>query len=61
MWYDAQVGALALFVGERSTARDVLHLAPQRMRSQVEPDGHQPKELARGRSFSYVAMNTMGF
>lgn len=61
VWYDVQVAAFVLFVGERSAAREILHLAPHRMRSQVEPDGRQTEDLARTRSFSYVVMNTLGF
>ena len=57
-WYDAQVAALALYVGQDSVAREILELSKQRrIDSQIESDGRQPLELARSRSFHYSVFN----
>lgn len=60
-WYDAQVVAFAWFTGQENVARERLRqVASRRIDTQVEPDGRQPEELARTRSFSYSTMNARG-
>jgi Alginate lyase len=57
-FYDAQVAALALFVDRTDVAHEVLSSAAhRRIETQVEPDGSQPLELARTKSFSYSSFN----
>jgi len=58
MWYDAQVVALALFVGDSAQARVVLReWTPPRLTQQLAPDGSQPEELSRTRPLHYSAFN----
>jgi len=57
-WYDAQVAALALWLGDDASARSRLESSTRaRIAAQIEPDGRQPRELARTRSLSYSAFN----
>jgi hypothetical protein len=57
-WYDAQIVALAVFVGQKDLARQVLEgCKDRRIGTQLEPDGRQPHELARTRSFFYSLVN----
>ncbi len=61
-WYDVQVASIAMYVGDAGLARAVL--ADSRLRriaSQIEPDGTQPRELARTRSLGYTLMNLKAF
>jgi hypothetical protein len=60
-WYDVQVAELALFLGHREEAREILaHAIPLRVSSQIEPDGRQPHELARTKAISYSILNLEG-
>jgi hypothetical protein len=57
-WYDVQVTAFSLFVGERDGARKVLEASKtRRIAKQIEPDGSQPLEETRTKSFDYSAFN----
>lgn len=57
-WYDAQIATLALACGQQQVAYKVLNEVPwKRFASQIEPDGSQPHELARTRSFTYSCFN----
>ena len=61
-WYDAQVVALSLFLGDTATARDVLERSTKaRIVAQIDTAGRQPLELARTRSLHYSVENLEGF
>ncbi len=58
MWYDAQVVALALSVGDTALASRVMReWTPPRLAHQLAADGSQPEELARTRPLHYSAFN----
>lgn len=57
-WYDAQLVPAAMYAGRAEIARRVVReAAEKRILAQIEPDGTQPKELARTRSFHYSIFN----
>jgi hypothetical protein len=56
-WYDVQVAAFALYTGQSALARRTLEGVPDRVLRQIEPDGRQPRELARTRSWHYCIYN----
>jgi hypothetical protein len=61
-WYDAQVAAVALYVGDSAVARDVLdRSARERIASQIAADGRQQHELARTRPLHYSVFNLDAF
>jgi len=56
--YDEQVVSYALYTGNIELAKLVLNNVPfRRINQQIEPDGKQPHELRRTRSFSYSIYN----
>jgi hypothetical protein len=61
-WYDGQFVALLLYTGGRAEARVVIDTrTKERLAAQIEPDGRQPRELARTRAWSYSVMNLEGW
>jgi len=60
-WYEAQLTALLLYTGRRDEAKARFERAGKRLASQIEPDGRQPRELERTRSWSYSVMNLDGW
>ncbi len=61
-WYEAQLVAMLLYTGRSAEARGLLETRAQaRLADQIEPDGRQPRELARTRSWSYSVMNLEGW
>jgi hypothetical protein len=60
-WYDAQLTTLLLYTGRACEAKARFETAKRRLASQIEPDGRQPRELARTRSWSYSVMNLHGW
>jgi hypothetical protein len=57
-WYDAQVAAIAMFVGERDLARRIIEDAKaKRIRRCIDADGRQPEEVERTKGLHYSAFN----
>jgi hypothetical protein len=57
-WMDQQVVGIALFLGDKELARKTSEGAKTtRIALQVKPDGSEPLELARTKSFSYSVFN----
>lgn len=61
-WYDVQMCSIMLYLGELEQLKAVLEqVKTKRIASQIEPDGSQPRELERTKSFSYSTMNLSAF
>lgn len=61
-WYDVQMCSIMLYLGELEQLKEILEQAKtKRIASQIEPDGSQPHELERTKSFSYSSMNLSAF
>jgi hypothetical protein len=57
-WYDAQVAAIAMFVGERELARQIVEQAKtKRIARCFNPDGSQPQEERRTKGLHYSVFN----
>lgn len=57
-WYDVQVASFAGFSEQPDVARQVLNqFSGRRVVDQIEPDGRQPRELARTRPWHYSLFN----
>ena len=56
-WANAQVVQYALFTGQNDVAKHYLETIPQRIASQIEPDGSQPEEIRRTRALHYTDFN----
>jgi len=56
--YDVQVTTYALFTGRKEIADDyIANFAQDRLFKQIEPDGSQPRELARTIAMHYTIFN----
>lgn len=56
--YHIQVAVYALFAGNDTVAKQYLNsFVERRILPQIEPDGRQPKELARARAYGYSCYN----
>lgn len=56
-----QKAAIALFLGKTEFAKQELHLMQCRIRDHIEPNGAQPKELMRTRSWHYSIFSLMAY
>jgi hypothetical protein len=57
-WMDQQVVGIALFQSDKDLARKIAEAAKtKRIAFQIKPDGTEPLELARTKSFSYSVFN----
>ena len=62
VFFDVQAATIAMFVGKTDVARRIVEEAKaKRIGKQIEPDGSQPRELARTTSQHYVRFNLEAF
>ncbi|AWW28858.1 hypothetical protein DN752_01215 [Echinicola strongylocentroti] len=61
-YYDLQLLSILTYLGKTEEVKKYLStITISRIYDQIEPDGSQPLELARTKSFSYSVMNLHGF
>lgn len=60
-WADVQISGLALYTGQPEIARGILEGARVDIQQEFEPDGRQPRELARTRPWRYSVFNLTAF
>ncbi|SMC80315.1 alginate lyase family protein [Cellulophaga tyrosinoxydans] len=61
-YYDVQLLSILVYLNKIEEVKEYLStITKDRIFSQIEPDGSQPLELARTKSFSYSTMNLHGF
>jgi hypothetical protein len=56
-WYVTQVSGIAWYQGDKALIGDMAKLMKSKLDVQLKPDGTQPAELARTRSFHYSYFN----
>ncbi|WP_449632133.1 alginate lyase family protein [Rahnella aceris] len=56
-WYVTQVSGIAWYLGDKALTGDMAKLMKSKLDVQLKPDGTQPAELARTRSFHYSYFN----
>lgn len=60
-WYDVILASLAMYTDQDEIAKKVITaFAEHRIKPQIKPDGSQPLELSRTRSYHYSTMNLKG-
>jgi len=60
-WADVQIVALALYTGQTDVARKILEDARDDIAQEFEPDGRQPREIARTRAWDYSIFDLTAF
>lgn len=56
-WYATQVAGIAWYLNQPELIKQMVALTESKMETQLQPDGTQPLELARTRSFHYSYFN----
>ncbi|WP_233972886.1 alginate lyase family protein [Pectobacterium versatile] len=56
-WYTVQVAGIAWYLGKIDVVKSMAQLQREKLDHQLQPDGAQPEELARTRSFHYSYFN----
>jgi hypothetical protein len=60
-WYDAQASSIALFLNNTCAAKQIFQgSAAKRIVGHIQPDGSQPFELQRTKSWDYSIFNLQG-
>lgn len=60
-WYEVQVISLAIYTGQSDVAGTTLRRSQAAIGKEFEPDGSQPRELARTRSWDYSIFDLTAF
>lgn len=60
-WYAVQISTLALYCGEYDVAAKWIAHGKTLIESQIDPDGSQPNEISRTKSWDYSVYNVMAF